>query len=140
MSSNLAPPVNAGDCPQHDCQPRSQEVDRHARYQLIAAKGDARQPVDRRKKQRSANSRQHAHPHIPGAVSRCCGSKSRNQHLALQPDVENAGSFGVKSGEAGEQQGSGQPYCGIKDLQEADQIHYAGLRKANSRSSGLWTM
>ena len=125
-----------------DGDPRGQEIERHARDQLIAPEGDRGNPVEGGQQHRGDDPRPKTQP------DRACQRRHRarghggHQHLAFQPDVENAGTFRKKARQTGQQQRCGQPQRGVENLDERCEIHYAafGLRKRNSQTSSIRTI
>ena len=69
------------------------------------------------------------------------GGEGRGQHLALEPDVEDAGALGEEPGEAGEQQRRREAEARAGELEEGVEIHHAALprQRRKTRSTGTRT-
>ena len=90
--------------------------------------------MDAGEEQARPQAEEKAEPGLSGQDGAASRGKGRDQHLALQPDVENPGALGVEPGEAGEKQGGRQAEGGIQDLDQAGVIHHLGpLAKSFSR-------
>ena len=90
---------------ENDGGPSGDEVDRHAGDDLVAALGDRGEAVNQRQSDGHRDRRQHTEP------GRACDRRHRPagegaaEHLALEADVEDAGTLGIKPGESGENEG-----------------------------------
>ena len=104
--------------------PRRDEIERHARDQLIASEGDRGQPVHGRKDQRPDDTRQEPDPDRAGQRRNGRRGHGGHQHLALKPDVENPRTFGIEAGQTGQQQGGSKAQRRVEDLQDGRVIHH----------------
>ena len=96
-------------------------------------------PWIRRKDQRPADPRQGPQPGRPGVERHRARAHRGDQHLALKPDVEDARAFGVKPGEAGQQQRRGQPQGRVEDLQKRCVIHHAASIRLDRNTAKMRT-
>ena len=97
-------------------QPGGEEVDGDAGDDLVAALGDRGEAVHQREHDRDEDRRAEPEPGRAGERRDRAGGERADQHLSLEPDVENAGALGIETGERGEQQRRGQPHRGIDGL------------------------
>ena len=102
---------------------RRDDVHRDARHHLIAVIADAGQPVQPGKRHRDAQ-RQRQRDH--GGVeihARSAGRKRRQQHLALKPDVDDAGALGQQAGQRAQDQRRGDAQRRGQQRAEQGLIH-----------------
>ncbi len=100
-----------------------QEVEGDAADQLVAAEGDRGNAVNGRQDEGGGDACQQAKPDGACQKGDGPGGHRGHQHLAFQPDVENARAFGIKSRKTGKQQGRCKAEGGIEDLQKGGVIH-----------------
>ena len=100
---------------EHDRQARGQHVEGEAADDLVAALGDARISMHQRKGAGDGNAGGERNPRRIAKGSHCCGAKGAGQHLALEADVDNAGTLGKEPGQGAEDQRSGDPQGGAQD-------------------------
>src|SRR5262249_35822500 len=79
-----------------------EEVERHAGDRLVALEVDRGQAMHRRKCKRREDAEEQPYPGRTEHRRRGGRAEGRNQALAFEPDVDDAGALGIEAGEARE--------------------------------------
>src|SRR6185437_15226532 len=121
---------------EHDGEARDQDVDGDAAHHLVAALGDAGIAVDQRHHHRGRDARREADDGDMRDRAGGGGGEGGGEHLALEPDIDDARAFGEQPRHRAEDQRR-RDADGRAQSQEGDEIsvfHHALAVAAKTRS------
>ena len=117
--SALSEPGNA----QHHGKARRNDVDSHARDHLVAGVAHTRQAVQPRQHDGHAHRSHQCQRRGARRRTRRAGGKGGKQHLALQTNVDHAGTLRQQTGQRAQHQRRGQPHARAQHRGEHQLIH-----------------
>ena len=114
---------------------RHQDVNRHARNDLIALMGDAGKAMQQGQADRCDNRSKQPNPWATGVIGHRSSRKGPAQHHAFKGQVDRPGSLGKHACKGGKDQGCRCAKCRIKKQNDQFEIfhHAASIRSRRKR-------
>jgi hypothetical protein len=110
--------------PQDDGEARGEDIDGHTAHHLIALVGDAGEAMQQGHGRRRQYAGAEREPGRAGDGRDRGGGKGGGQHLAFEPDVDDARPFGEQAGHCAEDQRCRQPERGAEGQEKEGRIRH----------------